>query len=205
MKDDTILDIFGNKLTRKDLHTSLVETHEEITVAIFEEVISREGPGLIPEGAWQILKEVAHARSRLVPFLSFAQKTDNVIVEIQYLPELNDIFRCLETSVEYVVDNYEELGKKSDFHTSWTKDGIKEVTKLLLQDIPSYPSQIMKSDNIRVSSDTLKLTKNMFSLVLYAIMGKKDYDRFAAESRLAMKTLARYQREFIQTDKKTIN
>ena len=207
MDDKRVLDIFTRKLMHMDLHDSIIATHEEITLALINEALEQEDLTSFSSEDWQIIKNVVRTKSQALPFLSFAQEADNVVVEAKYFPELNSIFQQSEASINYIINNYDDLGHKSDLELDklWSKEKIQLILNAILKEIKDYPNEVMETEYATVSSDVLKLTKKMLHLVLYAIIGKKCYDRFSKESISAMHTLAMYQHHFIEPDKKTVN
>ncbi len=193
-----ILEIFGKKVMDNDLPAALIEAHKEISFTIFEEVIKENPQPAQTDKSWKILKDIAGARSTLVPFLSFAEKAEGLLVNPENYIELDYIFKKFKTSVQYVIANYDALGQYSNLHELWTKEKMGQALNAITEASAIFSNEIVEEGQANVSSDTLKLTSRMFSLTLYAIMGEKNYYKFAAESKKAMKILSDYQRHFTE-------
>ena len=208
MDEAKVFDIFTDKVRNKDLYDAVIESYEEITVSVFKEVLGKDLPKLLSARDWLILADTAKARSKLLPFLSFENEKESIYVSARGFTDLTYAFAQFQIAVSYIIENYEKLGRNSDFHSLWTTDKLKLVLKEITNDFDTYPNRILKVDGIsytKVPSVTLMLMGKMFHLVLYAIMGKDYYEKYAAKSKQAMRFLSKYRDEFIPLDRRVMN
>ena len=191
MGDEKAREIFFRHLKDKDVNEAVVEAHREMGESILADIYEGQ---VVDKAVWRLLLKIIRSMARVNLFSSYfeeQQETDAVSFGPNFSADISFFFQTWRDIVAHVIVNFDQL-MPARVKATHNIDDFRVALSGIDKQLYEQTENIIKDGHIMLVKAKFNAMNLGLILGLRSVLGKDNYEKFAAELNKNLSSLRMY-------------